>query len=158
MIRAKGVREPDHDGADQRADGVPRSLIGFGEYARTRALTDHRDLDVWKVSIGLAREIYRLTAAYPAGESNGQMSQMRSAAVCMPSDISEDYCRESGGSCQRSLRIAQGSAMELQTPIGISSPLGHVKAPDRTLIEETIARVTTMLLRLIRGIERNNRK
>jgi len=55
----------------------------------------HKKLDVWKLSMELSRGIYRLTTGYPSEERFGLVSQMRRAAVSVPSNIAEGAARDS---------------------------------------------------------------
>lgn len=130
------------------------SICGFEEHG-PGAIVDHRDLDVWRLSMETATEIYRLTRAFPSEERYGLISQMRRAAVSIPTNIAEGYGRELSGSYLQFLRIAQGSAKELQTLVEISSRLGSLDAGRKPAIEQSVTRVTQMLFRLIRSIERN---
>ena len=55
----------------------------------------HKKLDVWNLSMDLARTIYRVTARYPSDEKFGLVSQMRRAAVSIPSNLAEGAARSS---------------------------------------------------------------
>jgi four helix bundle protein len=144
-----GNREPDY------SFECSNEPIGAFEEDGPGAIIDHRDLDVWRLGMEMATEIYRLTRAFPADERYGLISQMRRAAVSIPTNIAEGYGRELSGSYLQFLRIAQGSAKELQTLIDISSRLGFLDAASKPAIEHLVTRVTQMLFRLIRSIERN---
>jgi len=135
-----GNREPD------------RAESAFAEDGRS--LTDHRDLDVWKLSMSFATDVYKTTAAFPADEKFGLVSQLRRAAVSIPTNIAEGNGRETSGSYLQFLRIAQGSAKELQTLIELSSRLGLLDRTSEKGLGETLERIAQMLFRLIRAIER----
>jgi len=53
----------------------------------------YRDLDIWKKSIELVKEVYELTKKFPKQETYGLVSQMRRAAVSIPSNIAEGFRR-----------------------------------------------------------------
>ena len=55
---------------------------------------NHKDLDVWKKSMDLVEVIYKLTAQFPKDERFGIISQMRRAAVSIPSNIAEGAARK----------------------------------------------------------------
>ena len=55
----------------------------------------HKDLDVWKLSIQLVKDIYQLTSKFPSEEKFGLVAQIRRAAVSIPSNISEGAARNS---------------------------------------------------------------
>ena len=112
---------------------------------------DYRDLVAWQKSMTLAEAIYRETAGFPAEERYGLTSQMRRAAVSIPSNIAEGQGRRSSDEeFARFLRIALGSNCELDTQVELSRRLGFLSQPAaeqlRPLVEE-VGRVVSGLLR-----------
>jgi len=85
-----------------------------------------RDLDVWKKGIEIVKDVYRMTAAFPRQESYCLTSQMRRAAVSVPSNIAEGFNRFQNKEYKRFLYIALGSCAELETQMEIASELGYV--------------------------------
>ena len=79
------------------------------------AIESYKDLDVWQVAMTLAQESYLLTARFPKDETYGMAAQIRRAAVSIPANIAEGYGRDQTGSFVQFLKIAQGSARELET-------------------------------------------
>ncbi len=75
----------------------------------------YRDLNVWKKSIELVTEIYRCTQLFPKQETYGLTSQMRRAAVSVPSNIAEGHARVSTGEFRQFLGHALGSLVEIET-------------------------------------------
>jgi four helix bundle protein len=109
---------------------------------------NHKDLDVWKKAMGLARIIYEATRGFPASEMYGLTSQMRRAAVSVPSNISEGSARGTDNELVRFLRITLGSLAELETQIILSSDLGYLKESDELLKPvEDVRRLTLGLIR-----------
>ena len=86
----------------------------------------HRDLVAWQKSIGLVLEIYRCTQTFPKAETYGLVSQLRRAAVSVPSNIAEGHARQSTGEFRQFLGHALGSLMEIDTQILIAQRLGYV--------------------------------
>jgi four helix bundle protein len=86
-------------------------------------INDYRDLKVWKNSMDLAVDIYDLTKAFPRQEVFGLVSQMRRAAVSIPSNIAEGFGRGQRRSFIQFLRIAQGSLKELETQTALCERL-----------------------------------
>ena len=86
----------------------------------------HKKLEVWKFSIELVKEIYLLTQSFPQNEIYGLTSQIRRAAISIPSNISEGLSRNSSKEKSRFLEIARSSIVELDTQIEISLQLNFV--------------------------------
>lgn len=83
-----------------------------------------RKLLVWQKSMQLTVAIYRLTRDFPREEIYGLTSQIRRAAVSVPSNIAEGHGRLNGGEFRQFLGIARGSNFELQTQLEIARALG----------------------------------
>lgn len=111
----------------------------------------HKKLDVWKVSMELVQYIYTATATFPKHEIYGMTSQMRRAAVSIPSNISEGAARQTKKELANFLHIAQGSLSELDTQLDISLNLGYLTIEDRNRIDEFLVRVDKMLTAFIRS-------
>jgi four helix bundle protein len=78
-----------------------------------------RDLRVWQEAMKLTAEVYRGTVRFPRHELYGLSSQMRRAAVSVPSNIAEGKGHHSDKQFSHFLFHARGSLLELQTPIGL---------------------------------------
>ncbi len=87
-------------------------------------MRNFRNLNIWKDSILLVKEVYLFLNDFPKTETYGLVSQMSRAAVSMPSNIAEGSARNSEKDFKRFLEIAIGSAFELGTQIMISVELG----------------------------------
>ncbi len=77
----------------------------------------YKDLLVWQKGIALAKIVYRLTKAFPSDEKFGLISQMRRAAVSIPSNIAEGQARRTTGEFIQFLSHAEGSLAELDTQL-----------------------------------------
>jgi four helix bundle protein len=86
----------------------------------------HHDLVAWKVSIELVGDLYRLTETFPAKETYGLVSQIRRAAVSVPSNIAEGAARATKREFAHYLSIARGSLSEIDTQLTISKQLGFI--------------------------------
>lgn len=149
---AFGNREPGVDDISYASSYCEPDLAGFEENGPVK---DYSDLDVWKVSMTLTTDCYRISASFPTDERFGLISQIRRAAVSVPTNIAEGYGRQSSRSYVQFLRIAQGSAKELETLIELSRRLGYLDPADNNALRKTIRRVVMMLSRLIAAIERS---
>jgi four helix bundle protein len=84
-------------------------------------------LVVWKKSMTLGFDIDRSTQAFPKPETYGLVSQLRRAAVSVPSNIAEGHARLSTGEFKQSLGHARGSLMEVETYILVARELGYLE-------------------------------
>jgi four helix bundle protein len=82
-----------------------------------------RDLVVWQRAMQLTVAIYRLTKDFPHEEMFGLTSQIRRAAVSVPSNIAEGHGRLNSGEYRQFLGVARGSNFELQTQLEIARAL-----------------------------------
>src|SRR3989344_2738703 len=80
-------------------------------------MADFRDLNVWQKSMTLARDIYLFAKKLPADEKFGLISQMRRCAISIPSNIAEGSKRRTKQDFTQFLKIASGSAAELETQL-----------------------------------------
>ena len=110
-----------------------------------------RDLEVWQVSMELVERAYKLSDAFPSSERFGLTSQLRRAAVSIPSNIAEGHCR-SRRSYQYHLDVARGSEAELQTQIELAVRLGFTNREAIAPVRELAARTGMMLNRLIASL------
>jgi len=90
------------------------------------AVRNYRELKVWQHSIELSASIYQLTSGFPKEELYGLTSQMRRAAVSIPSNIAEGHSRESTKEYLHHLSFALGSLAELETQLVIAERLKYV--------------------------------
>ena len=97
----------------------------------------YRDLLVWQKSIALVLEIYTLTAACPAEEKFGLVTQMRRAAISIPSNIAEGQARHTTSEFIRFIAYAEGSVAELDTQCIIAEKL--LSASSQTFLEINVA-------------------
>ncbi|MEK7546783.1 MAG: four helix bundle protein [Patescibacteria group bacterium] len=80
-------------------------------------LKSYKELEVWKKSILLVKEVYDLSNKLPKSEIYGLVSQIRRSAVSVPSNIAEGYKRHGLGEYLQFLSVADASAAELETQI-----------------------------------------
>lgn len=105
---------------------------------------NHKELDVWKRSMDLAESIYRISERFPAHENYGLTSQMRRAAVSIPSNLAEGFARKSMREFLQFLNISLGSLSELETQVLLAKRLHYIE-PDNTL-EHLIINTRRLLL------------
>lgn len=100
-------------------------------------VTHFRELHVWQRGMELVEGIYRLSAGFPKAEVYGLTSQMRRAAVSIPSNIAEGHTRESTKEYLNHVSVAQSSLAELETQLEIALRLKFVEGSEmQPLFEE----------------------
>ena len=95
------------------------------QFLTMHPVQSYRDLIAWQKSMDLVVEIYSSTQSFPRAETYGLMSQLRRAAVSIPSNIAEGHDRLSTGEYKQFLGHARGSLVEVETQILISQMLGY---------------------------------
>ena len=116
-----------------------------------KKLKTHCDLDVWKISMDLAVDLYKITKSFPDSEKYGLISQIRRAGVSICSNIAEGAARQYNKEFIQFLYISLGSVSEIETQLEISCRLGLIKSTESH--NETLDRIRRMLLGLIKNVE-----
>ncbi|RKZ45929.1 MAG: four helix bundle protein [Gammaproteobacteria bacterium] len=115
-------------------------------------IKNFRDLEVWKLGKSIVTDIYQLTGEFPKSETYGLVSQMRRAAVSIPSNIAEGFNRYHNKEYRQFLYIALGSCAELETQLEISSDLKLIKDDSKNEMIQKISNETGMLRNLIKKL------
>jgi four helix bundle protein len=110
--------------------------------------TDYKELTAWRRSMDLVREVYRSTRSFPREELFGLSSQMRRAAVSVPSNIAEGKGRYSRKELIQFLYKARGSLMELETQTIIARDLDYLT--EKT--SQTLSTRTLEVTRILNGL------
>ena len=110
-----------------------------------RKIASYRDLLVWQKGVRLAKTIYKLSAAFPGDERFGLVSQMRRAAVSIPSNIAEGQARRGRKEFAQFLSHAEGSLAELDTQLVLAVELGHCSAAEAELSQSSIVELQKMI-------------
>ena len=105
------------------------------------------------MGMSLIEDCYRLTRDFPADERFGLTSQIRRASVSIPANIAEGYGRDQTGNFIHFLRIALGSACELETLLMAAVRLKFLSQDEEQRCRATTVRVCKMLRSLIRSLE-----
>lgn len=108
-----------------------------------------RDLVVWQKAMDLVELIYHYSGRFPAEERYALTSQIRRAAVSVPSNIAEGYGRRSTADYIRFLQISKGSLNELQTQLELVCRLGFIGKDDVNGVFELCVEIEKMLVVLI---------
>ncbi len=113
----------------------------------------HRDLKVWNNSIDLVTKIYKITSDFPKEELFGITSQIRRAAVSIPSNIAEGAARTSRKEFRKFLSIALGSASEMETQLIISRNLNYLTDNDSEYLINELTTIQKMILGLMKNLK-----
>ena len=117
----------------------------------------HKKLDVWQAAMKVAQMVYQLTNTFPSEERFGLVTQMRRAAVSIPSNIAEGAARQGKREFKNFVSMAQGSLSELDTQLDLTVLLSYISEDDVKEIEGQLLRVDKMLTGLIRSLEKDDR-
>ena len=117
-----------------------------------QSIKSHKDLDVWKRSMDLVFQVYKTTETFPKHEQYALTSQLRRAAVSIPSNIAEGAGRKNRKEFIQFLYVALGSLAELDTPLIIAGKLGYL--PSIEPFETAIIDIKKMLNGLIAYLKR----
>jgi four helix bundle protein len=114
----------------------------------------YKDLIVWQKAMALVTDVYRATQPFPKEELFGLTSQMRRAAVSIPSNIAEGQGRLTQGEFRQFLGNARGSFAELDTQLLIAQNLGYLK--ESAQLFDELAEVGRLLNGLLSSLETEN--
>ena len=117
-------------------------------------MRDHTKLRAFELADDLVLKVYRNSAHFPREEMFGLTSQLRRAAVSIPSNIVEGCARSSEGEYLRFLEIAYGSAKEVEYQIGLSFRLGFLEAPAHKALACRALETAKVLNGLIKALRR----
>ena len=115
-------------------------------------MRDHTKLRAFELADETALLIYQVTRKFPREELYGLTSQMRRAAVSIPSNIVEGCARASQAEYLRFLEIAFGSLRELHYQLGLAKRLGYADEPDMSACDVKITEAGKVLSALIRSL------
>jgi four helix bundle protein len=108
-------------------------------------MQDFRKLKIWEKSHSLVIEIYKYTCSFPKEEIYGLTSQIRRAAVSIPANIAEGCVKGSDLEFGRFLKIALGSASELEYHVLLAKELQFLTNNDYDVLSTKVVEVKRML-------------
>lgn len=115
----------------------------------------YRDLKVWQYSMKLVISVYTITRQFPKEELYGLVSQMRRAAVSIPSNIAEGKGRLTDRDRTHFYLQARGSLLELETQILIAQQLNYVSQPSADPLLQLSSEIGRMLNGLVDAISQH---
>ena len=105
----------------------------------------YRDLRVWRQAMRLVLHVYDASSAFPKTETYGLTSQLRRAAISIPSNIAEGHGRDGLGEYLYHLSVANGSLMELETQVLLAFKMRYLTREKLTPLLHHAANVGRML-------------
>lgn len=117
--------------------------------------TNYRDLIAWQKAMDLVESVYKATAGFPKEELYGLTSQLRRAAVSIPSNIAEGQGRQTTRDFHRFLAVAYGSLREVETQILIAARLKYLHTDKRTQLMDAAGEIGRLLNGLMASLSRN---
>jgi len=118
----------------------------------------HKRLQCWKKGIEITKLVYEITGQFPKDEIYGLSSQMRRAAVSIPSNISEGAAKNTKKEFIQFLYNAQGSLSELDTQLTISDEIGYIDKRTFSSIEKELNHENKLITGLIKSLKKANGK
>ncbi|MFO1242664.1 MAG: four helix bundle protein [Rickettsiales bacterium] len=120
-------------------------------------ILSYQDLDVWKKSRLLVKEVYLATQDFPKTEIYALTQQIQRAAISIPSNIAEGRCRSSKKEFTYHLRVATGSLAELETQLILACDLQFLSREKLEELTHKTAEISRMLNGLLRSLEPETR-
>src|SRR3989338_791109 len=112
----------------------------------------YKELVVWQKSMELVALIYKTTYSFPKEEIYGLTSQMRRAAISIPSNIAEGRGRGTKKEFTQFLRISYGSCAELETKLEVAKKLSFGEKLDYNKVDILLTEVSKMLYVMIKNL------
>ncbi len=112
-----------------------------------------KELNVWKDSMKMAKEIYTITKTFPIEEKFSIISQLNRASISIPSNIAEGAGRDSKKEFNQFLNIALGSAYELETQLILSNEFGYLEKEKLTKISADLSKLQRMISALKKSLK-----
>ncbi|MEO7275993.1 MAG: four helix bundle protein [Vicinamibacterales bacterium] len=119
-------------------------------------INSYRELEVWQMSMALARACYAFTRSMPKDELYGLTSQIRRAAVSIPANVAEGHNRRSRRAYRYHVSVALGSQAELGTLLELAAELKPAAPCGLSDMGPILERVGMMLHALARALEPEN--
>ena len=118
-------------------------------------MRDHRKLRAFELADQLALAVYQATKSFPKDEMFGMTSQIRRAAVSVPSNIVEGCARNSDADFLRFLDMAFGSGRELEYQLSLATRLGYITTDESRQLDSIVNELMKVLSGLIKSLRRD---
>jgi four helix bundle protein len=118
-----------------------------------RSKPAYRQLDTWQQAMTLVERCYEATGTFTQSEMYGLINQIRRAAVSIPSNVAEGFCRRKTKAYANHVSIALGSHGELETCLELAARLGFLSREKLGVLEQMTTSVGSLLSGLHRSLE-----
>lgn len=108
---------------------------------------NYHELKIWQEGRKLVKTVYNISAGFPKEEMYGLTSQLRRAAISIPSNIAEGTGRKSDKEFLRFLDYAVGSLFEVETQVILANDLNFINAEDFEIIQKDIKSLIRMIVK-----------
>lgn len=115
-------------------------------------MRNFKELKVWEKAHEVCLEVYNLTNAFPSDEKFGLISQLRRTSSSVPTNIAEGCGYQTQKEFARYLRIASGSASEVEYLILLSKDLKFITGEQYNVTSKEVASIKKMLFRLLESL------
>lgn len=116
-------------------------------------MQSYKELKVWQKSVDLALSLYKAALKFPKDELYGLSSQIKRAAVAIPSNIAEGFTRQHTAEYIQFLKIAFSSGAELETQLLIANKLGFLSEKEFYGLSADLSEIMRMLNGLIQKLK-----
>ncbi len=114
---------------------------------------NYQDLTTWQEAMSVVESIYKLTKQFPKEEQFCLVTQLRRAAISVPSNIAEGQGRRAKKEFSYFLKIAHGSVREIETQLIIARRLQYLDETATPDVMEQAARVGRLITGLINSMD-----
>ena len=121
-------------------------------------MRDFKKIQVWERAHRFTLDIYKITSTFPKEELYGLTSQMRRAAVSIPSNIAEGSGRDTQAELARFVHIASGSTSELEYQLLLAHDLGYINSNHYPKLDTEINEIKRMLKGFEKAVQANAKK
>jgi four helix bundle protein len=118
-----------------------------------RSMPAYKKLDAWQLSMAFVEQCYKATASFPREELYGLTGQIRRAAVSIPANVAEGYCRRKTKVYAHHVSISLGSHGEVETCIELAHRLGFLSTKMRDTLDGELEVIGKLLSGLHRSLE-----
>lgn len=116
-------------------------------------MRNYRDLEVWTKAHNLTVQLYAKSRSFPKEEFYGLTSQLRRSAISVGANLAEGCGRQTTPELARFVRIAMGSASELDYHLLLAKNLGYLESDDHKGLSQELTRIRKMLASLLSTLE-----